>query len=256
MSIKLISYNLNGIRAAMNKGLIDWFRQTLPDVLCIQETKAQPEQIDSAAFHQLGYQTYWYSAKKKGYSGTGIVTRIKPDRVIEGMGISAYDDEGRVLRADFGDITLLSTYFPSGTSGDERQAFKMQYLNDFTQYIEALRKERPKLIITGDLNICRLPIDINFPKKHEKMSGFLPEEREWFAQFISLGYVDTFREFCDQPERYSWWNVRSRARERNLGWRIDYFLTTSNLKPNLVNADILDQVIHSDHCPVTLEIKR
>jgi exodeoxyribonuclease-3 len=239
----------------MNKGLINWLKEASPDILCIQETKAQPEQIDSKAFYKLGYETYWYSAKRKGYSGTGIVTRIKPDRIIKGMGMEAYDDEGRVLRADFGGLTLISTYFPSGTSGDVRQAFKMQYLEDFTNYITELRKERPKLIITGDLNICRQPIDINFPEKHETMSGFLPEEREWFARFIELGFTDTFRVFCDQPERYSWWSMRTRARSRNLGWRIDYFLTTDNLKPNLVNANILESIVYSDHCPITLDIK-
>ena len=255
MKTNLISYNLNGIRAAFNKGFMDWFAQTRPDILCVQETKAQPEQIDSEAFRRLGYETYWFSAKKKGYSGTGIVTHIKPDNVVEGMGMPAYDDEGRVLRADFGDISLISTYFPSGTSGSERQAFKMQYLEDFTRYITELRKTRPKLIITGDLNICRLPIDINFPEKHESMSGFLPEEREWFARFMELGFTDTFREFCDQGERYSWWSMRTRARERNMGWRIDYFLTTDNLKQNLISADILENVVHSDHCPVALGIE-
>ena len=247
---------MNGIRAAMNKGFIDWFKGVSPDILCIQETKAQPEQIDSEAFRQLGYETYWYSAKKKGYSGVGIVTRVKPDRIIYGMGMEPYDNEGRVLRADFGDITLLSTYFPSGTSGGERQAFKMQYLEDFTNYIIELKKERPNLIITGDMNICRKPIDINFPEKHETMSGFLPEEREWFARFIDLGFVDTFRVFCDQPERYTWWSMRTRARERNLGWRIDYFLTTESLRDKLESADILESVVHSDHCPITLSIKK
>lgn len=254
MNIKLVSYNLNGIRAAMKKGFAEWLQTYNPDIICIQETKAQPEQIDSEAFHKMGYHTYWFSAKKKGYSGTGIITRIKPDRVIEGMGMDAYDDEGRVLRADFGDVTLITSYFPSGTTGDVRQAFKMQYLADFSKYIEELRKERPKLIITGDVNICRLPIDINFPEKHLTSSGFLPEERDWFAGFINVGFIDTFREFCNEGERYSWWSMRSRAREKNLGWRIDYFLVTENLRPNLIGADILSDVVHSDHCPITMEI--
>ena len=250
-----ISYNLNGIRAALNKDLVGWLSQEQPAVLCVQEIKALPEQIPCSLFEELGYRAYIHSAKKKGYSGTAVFSKHEPDNVFFGLGIEKYDDEGRLIRADFGDVTLICSYFPSGTTGDTRQAFKMGYLNDFTRYIENLRKTRPRLIITGDFNICHKPIDINHPEKHEDSSGFLPEERAWFDDFISLGFVDTFRVFCEAPNRYSWWSYRAGARPKNLGWRIDYFLVSENLKSALVNADILDQAMHSDHCPVTMRIK-
>lgn len=252
--MKIISYNLNGIRAAMSKGLIDWLSNENPDVLCIQETKAQPKQIDETDFNNLEYECYWFSAKKPGYSGTGILTKNTPDHVEYGMGIEKYDNEGRVIRADFNDTSIISVYHPSGTSGQERQDFKMQWLEDFTTYIETLRKTRNKLIINGDFNICRLWIDINKPEKHETMSGFLPEERQWFQQFIDLGYVDSFRQFNNQPEQYSWWSYRGGARAKNLGWRIDYNIITQNLTDKLKNAFILPQALHSDHCPVGIEI--
>ena len=252
---KLISYNLNGIRAALAKGFDQWLQQEQPDIICLQEIKAQADQIPLNIFTEMGYTCFLNPAQKKGYSGTAVFTKIKPDAVSYGLGIKEYDVEGRVIRADFGEKTLICSYFPSGTTGDIRQAFKMKYLEDFTRYIQALRQQRPELILCGDFNICHKPIDINHPKKHEKMSGFLPEERAWFDDFVALGYVDTFREFCQEGERYSWWSYRFGARPRNLGWRIDYFLVTENLRPTLLNADILDQVVHSDHCPVTLELK-
>lgn len=250
-----VSYNLNGIRAALTKDLATWLAREQPFVFCIQETKAQSDQIPVTIFEEMGYHLYINSAQKKGYSGTAIFAKQKLDNVIYGMGMEKYDSEGRVIRADFGDTTLICSYFPSGTTGDVRQAFKMEYLADFTQYIEELRKTRPRLIITGDFNICHKPIDINHPEKHETMSGFLPEERAWFDDFVARGFVDTFRVFCNEPNRYSWWSYRAGARPKNLGWRIDYFLVTENLKQNLVGADILDQVVHSDHCPVTLKIQ-
>ncbi|MCL2502338.1 MAG: exodeoxyribonuclease III [Bacteroidales bacterium] len=251
----LISYNLNGIRSACSKGLGDWFAATLPDIFCIQETKAQPEQIDCKSFEQLGYQSYWHSAQRKGYSGVGIVSRIPFDRVDFGIGIEKFDAEGRLIRADMGDTTLICSYFPSGTMGDVRQAFKMEYLEAFADYICRLRQDRPKLILTGDFNICHKPIDINNPEKHTGVSGFLPEEREWFDRFVALGFTDSFRHFCDRPNRYSWWSYRAGSRHRNVGWRIDYFLVSDNLCPRLQGADILDQVVHSDHCPVVLHME-
>ncbi len=253
--MKLVSYNVNGIRAAMNKDLIGWLREVNPNVVCFQEIKALKEQIDEKAFRALGYEhLYWYSAEKKGYSGTAVLCKQKPNNVQVGMNMDVYDREGRVIRADFNDFTLICTYFPSGTSGDERQDFKMKYLEDFTKYITELRKERPNLIITGDLNICHKPIDINFPEKHETMSGFLPEEREWFDRFVALGFVDTFRVFNQEPNQYSWWSFRSRAREKNLGWRIDYFLCTESIKSKLKSAAIYQSAVHSDHCPISVEV--
>lgn len=252
--MKLISYNLNGIRAAMNKGLMDWFKDESPDILCIQETKAQPDQIEAKHFEELGYTCHWNSADKKGYSGTAIISRIPINHVYYGIGLDKFDIEGRLIRADIGDHTLICSYFPSGSMGDHRQEFKMEYLHAITNYLKKLMQERSKIILTGDFNICHKPIDINNPEKHTTTSGFLPEEREWFDQLMELGFVDTFRAFCQEPNRYSWWSYRGGARSRNVGWRIDYFLASENIQQELVSADIQDWVVHSDHCPVTVDI--
>ena len=253
MKKKIISYNLNGIRAAIKKGLVDWLKTENPDILCIQETKAQPEQIENYLFEELGYNCYWFSAQKKGYSGTGIITKQKPDKIVLGMNIEKYDFEGRFMRADFGDTSVISVYHPAGTS-DLRQEFKIQWLKDFRKYISELKKERSKLIISGDFNICRLWIDIHNPKRQLKTSGFLPEERDWFQHFIDDGFIDSFRELNDQEGQYSWWSYRAGARPRNKGWRIDYNIVSSNLKNQIISADILPEVVHSDHCPVKLLI--
>ena len=252
--MKLISYNVNGIRSAINKGFYDWFVIEQPDILCIQETRALPEQIDSKYFENLGYNCCWNPAVRKGYSGTGIISKIKFDNIECGIGNDKFDIEGRLIRADFGDITLVCSYFPSGTTCDIRQTFKMNYLNDFTKYIKKLSETRSNIIITGDFNICHKAIDINHPEKHENVSGFLPEERKWFDEFIALGFIDTFREFCVDANRYSWWSYRAGARPKNLGWRIDYFLVSETLKTKLKDADIFHEVIHSDHCPIMLQI--
>jgi exodeoxyribonuclease-3 len=192
--------------------------------------------------------------KKKGYSGVAIFSKQKPDNVVYGCGIKEYDDEGRFIRADYGDISVISVYHPSGSSGDDRQAFKMKWLADFADYIEKLRKERPKLIISGDYNICHKAIDIHNPKSNANTSGFLPEERDWFDKFVDLGYIDTFRFFNQEPHQYSWWSYRAGSRGKNLGWRIDYNMVTQNLEKNLKRSVILNQAMHSDHCPVMLEI--
>jgi exodeoxyribonuclease-3 len=224
-----------------------------PDILCIQETKAQPEQIDDKLFEELGYQSYWYSAQKKGYSGVGILTKIKPDHVEYGMGIEKYDQEGRFIRADYGDISIVSVYHPSGSSGDVRQAFKMQWLSDFRNYIKELRISKPNLILSGDYNICRLWIDIHNPEKQQKTSGFLPEEREWFQAFVDDGFVDSFRKFNSDPHHYSWWSYRANSRAKNKGWRIDYHMISSELENRIKGANILKEAVHSDHCPVKVE---
>lgn len=250
---KILSYNLNGIRAALKKGFADWLKNENPDIVCIQETKAQPEQIDSELFASLGYKSYWFSAVKKGYSGVGILTKSVPDHVEYGMGIEKYDYEGRFIRADFGDISVVSVYHPSG-SNELRQSFKMQWLSDFRNYISELKKSRPNLIISGDYNICRLWIDIHNPEKQQKTSGFLPEEREWFQNFIEDGFVDSFRVFNEEPHNYSWWSYRAGSRARNKGWRIDYNIVNSELKNKIKNAGILPDAVHSDHCPVWVEV--
>ncbi|MFH0895317.1 MAG: exodeoxyribonuclease III [Bacteroidota bacterium] len=251
---KIITYNVNGIRAAMNKNLISWLKAVNADIVCFQEIKALPEQFDTSEFENLGYHCYWYPAEKKGYSGVALLTRIHPDNVVCGIGIEKYDLEGRMIRADFGDVSVFSVYHPSGTSGEERQAFKMKWLDDFQTYMHELRKTRPNLIISGDYNICHRAIDIHDPIRNANSSGFLPEERAWIDGFIKSGFIDTFRSFNDQPKHYSWWSYRARAREKNLGWRIDYHMASLPLENSLVRAAILPEAMHSDHCPVLVEV--
>jgi exodeoxyribonuclease-3 len=251
---KIISYNVNGIRAALRKGLDEWLKAVDADIVCLQEIKAKEEQIDTAVFTGLGYDCFWYPAQKPGYSGTAILSRLKPDKVVYGCGLEAYDYEGRIIRADYGDLSVISVYMPSGSSGDLRQDFKMQFLADFQAYIDQLRQERPKLIISGDYNICHEAIDIHNPQRNQKTSGFLPEERAWVTDFIASGFVDTFRLFNQDPHHYSWWSYRANARAKNLGWRIDYHMATQNLEGQLKRAAILPEAKHSDHCPILLEL--
>lgn len=254
--MRIISYNVNGIRAAMKKGFIDWLATNPADVICLQETKANHEDVDVSAIEKIGYQTFWYSAQKKGYSGVAIFTKIKPDQVLYGNGIDQSDAEGRIIRADFGDITLINAYFPSGTSGEERQTYKYQWLDEFFTYVQELRKKRKKLIVTGDYNIAHTEIDIHDPKGNKKSSGFLPEERAWMDQFLANKWVDTFRHL--HPEAtgaYSWWSQRfPSVRLQNKGWRIDYISITDTLAPQLKAAAIYPDVKHSDHCPIYAEI--
>jgi len=252
--MKIISYNVNGIRAAINKGFLDWLVATNADVVCLQEIKAQTDQIPLLEFNERGYHHCWFPAEKKGYSGVAILSKKQPDHVEYGMGLPLYDREGRFLRADFGDVSVVSVYHPSGSSGDERQAFKMQWLNDFENYVHHLREKRTNLILSGDYNICHQAIDIHDPVRNATVSGFLPEEREWMTGFLSQGYVDTFRQLNKEPHHYSWWSYRANARNNNKGWRIDYHMITENLLPQLASARILPEARHSDHCPVVVEL--
>jgi len=253
--MKIITYNENGIRAALSKNWLDWLKATQADVVCLQEIKASPDQlVDLHLLEELGYQHYWYPAEKKGYSGTAIFTKITPKHVEYGCGLPDYDREGRVIRADFEHCSVLSTYFPSGSSGDDRQAFKYQFLSDFQLYINDLKNTLPNLVICGDYNICHKPIDIHNPKSNANSSGFLPEEREWMENFIQSGFVDSFRHFNEEPHHYTWWSYRAGARSKNLGWRIDYTLVSESLKSNLKRAAILPDAKHSDHCPVLVEL--
>ena len=252
--MKIISYNVNGIRAAERKGFSEWLQAADPDVICLQEIKAIEEQIDQDIYKNLGYHCYWYPAEKKGYSGTAILTKIKPDAVVKGCGIAYADAEGRVIRADFGDLSIFSTYFPSGSSGDIRQTVKMQFLADFQAFINDFKKQRPNLIINGDVNICHKAIDIHDPIRNANSSGFLPEEREWVSQFLDSGFIDCFRIFNQQPDQYSWWSYRANARNNNKGWRIDYNLASAPLKDKLTRAAILPEAKHSDHCPILVEL--
>lgn len=252
--MKIISYNVNGIRAAVKKGLMEWLDAANPDVLCLQETKAQPDQIDHEIIRQSGYHGYYHSAQKKGYSGVAILSKEHPDHVEIGCGIEYIDLEGRIIRADFGDLSIMSVYIPSGTN-PLRQGLKMQFLADFANYINELKKERPKLIICGDYNICHKPIDIHDPVRNANSSGFLPEERQWVSEFIELGFIDSFRFFNTQPDQYSWWSYRANARNNNKGWRIDYNMVSEELQSQLRRAAILPEAKHSDHCPILVEVE-
>lgn len=251
---KFISYNVNGIRAALKKDWGEWLTSVDPDVVCIQETKAHKEQLDLSVFEDLGYQTFWYSAEKKGYSSVAIFSKTTPDHIEYGCGIEKYDREGRILRADFGDFSVLSCYFPSGTTGDERQGFKMDFLVDFQVYINELKKTRPNLLISGDVNVCHTEIDIHNPLRNKDTSGFKPEERKWVSDFLDSGFIDSFRHLNKEPDNYTWWSYRSGARGRNLGWRIDYHFISKSLESKLKRSVILADAVHSDHCPLMVEL--
>jgi exodeoxyribonuclease-3 len=253
--MKIATYNVNGIRSALSKGLLDWLTASNPDVLCVQEIKSAEDQISADAFAELGYEAFAFPAEKKGYSGVAVFSKVKPDRVIKGMNMPRYDSEGRSIRLDVGDLTIVNTYFPSGSSGDDRQAFKMEFLADYQHYINGLKQERPNLIICGDYNICHRPIDIHNPVSNKNSSGFLPEERDWMEQFLNSGFVDSFRHLNAEPNHYTWWSFRAGARSKNLGWRIDYICLTDNLSNHLVSSRILPDARHSDHCPVITELK-
>lgn len=251
----IISYNVNGIRSAISKGWIDWLQSTDPDIVCLQEIKAEPGQLNLKLFEDAGYPYhYWHPARKRGYSGVAILSKRKPDHVEIGCGNELYDDEGRIIRADFGDVSVISLYMPSGTSGDERQDFKYKFMAFFHDYITRLRNTRPHLVISGDWNIAHTEADIKNAKSNEKNSGFLPEERAWLTMFLEAGFIDSFRHFTKEPGHYSWWTFRANARARNIGWRIDYHLVTSGMEGRLRNASILPDAVHSDHCPIVVEV--
>ena len=252
--MRIISYNVNGIRSAVKKGFIDWLKTDPADVICLQEIKAHKEDVPVKDIEAVGYKVYSFSAQKKGYSGVAILSKIEPDAINYGSGLEQSDFEGRVIRADFGDITLVNAYFPSGTSGEDRQMYKYQWLAEFFEYIQELRETRPNLIVCGDYNICHKAIDIHNPVSNANTSGFLPEEREWMEQFIQSGFIDTFRYFNQEPHQYSWWSYRAGSRAKNLGWRIDYNMVTKNLENQLKRSVILPEAMHSDHCPVMVEI--
>ena len=252
--MNIISYNVNGIRAAMKKGFIDWLKAAQPDVLCLQETKAHEDQLLLHEFEEAGYPYhYWFSAEKKGYSGVAVLSKTKPRNVVYGTGIKTMDNEGRNLRIDFDDFSVMSLYLPSGTN-DDRLDFKLNYMAEFQDYIDYLKKEIPNIIICGDYNICHEAIDIHNPVANKNTSGFLPVERKWIGEFIDSGFIDTFRYFNKEPHQYSWWSYRANARANNKGWRIDYCMAATPLKNRLERAYILPGAKHSDHCPVGVEL--
>ncbi len=254
--MKIVSYNVNGIRAAMNKGFVEWLGAVDADVVCIQETKAMKEQVDVTALEGIGYEHhYWFSAQKKGYSGVAVLCKNQPDHVEFGTGIDYMDQEGRNLRVDFGDVSVMSMYLPSGTNLN-RLEFKLTYMADFQKYADELRKKRPNLVVCGDYNICHEAIDIHDPVRNKNVSGFLPVEREWIGNFIKTGFIDSFRHFNEEPHNYTWWSYRANARANNKGWRLDYGMVNESLKDRLMRSVILTEAKHSDHCPILLEIEK
>lgn len=256
LTMRIITYNVNGIRSAVRKGFLEWLETDPAEVICLQEIKAQKQDIlaETAAIEKLGYATYWYPAGKKGYSGVAVLTRITPTSVVYGHGQAQSDTEGRVIRLDFPAFTLVNAYFPSGTTGDIRQTYKYQWLAAFFSYLSELKQTVPGVIVCGDYNICHKAIDIHDPVSNKNSSGFLPEERVWMDELFSHGFMDTFRHFNPNPHQYSWWSFRANARNNNKGWRIDYINATENLREKLRHACIYPDVRHSDHCPVLLEL--
>lgn len=253
--MKIISYNVNGIRAALNKGFLEWLQAANPDVICLQEIKAMEEQLDLSLFDEAGYSyNYWFSAQKKGYSGVAILSKTEPENVEFGTGIDSMDAEGRNLRADFGDISVMSLYVPSGTNL-ARLDHKLEYMDLFQDYVNELKTEFPNLVVCGDFNICHQAIDIHDPVRNKNVSGFLPVEREWIGNFIDSGFIDSFRYFNKEPHQYSWWSYRANARANNKGWRLDYAMVAEPLEDRLKRAAILNEAYHSDHCPILVEIE-
>lgn len=252
--MKILSYNVNGIRAAMRKGLLEWLQQANPNVVCIQETKANKDQVDTALIEEAGYPYhYWFSAQKKGYSGVAIFCKEEPNHVEFGTGIESMDFEGRNIRVDYDNVSVMSLYLPSGTN-IARLEHKLEYMDLFQEYINALKQTLPNLVICGDYNICHEAIDIHDPVRNKNVSGFLPVEREWIGNFIDSGFIDSFRYLNKEPHNYTWWSYRANARANNKGWRIDYNMVATPLQENIKRAVILPQAFHSDHCPHMVEL--
>ncbi|MFO8101413.1 MAG: exodeoxyribonuclease III [Dehalococcoidia bacterium] len=254
-TVNIISWNINGIRAAAKKGLLDWLQQQSPDILCLQETKAHPEQLDSDLLSPSGYYTYWNYPERKGYSGVATFSREEPHRVwydFEEMGL---DLEGRIIGTDYVDFYLFNVYFPNGKKDETRLHYKMAFYERLLEYVDELKAQGQKIIIGGDVNTAHRPIDLARPRENEKISGFLPIEREWIDKLLAHGYIDTFRHFNQEPDWYTWWDLKSGARQRNVGWRIDYFFISENLLPALEDAFILSSVPGSDHCPIGIKLK-
>lgn len=252
--MKLITFNINGIRSGIKKGLIEWLKTENPDVFCLQEIKLSETHLVENQFTELGYHCHWYPAQKRGYSGVATFTKTKPTNVIYGMNIEPYDFEGRTVTVQIAGKLIVNTYFPSGSSGDARQEFKFKFLNDYTVYINELKKLNLPIIVCGDVNICHEEIDIHNPKSNKNTSGFLMEERDWVTGFLSMGFVDAFRTINTEPHNYTWWTYRAGARQNNKGWRIDYFFVDKNIRNGIKNAQIHSEVFMSDHCPVSIDI--
>ncbi len=252
--MKLLCWNVNGIRAVMKRGFLDWLARESPNILCLQETKATPTDLPEELLKPPGYHTYWNFPEKKGYAGVATFSREKPLKVQNGFGVPEFDREGRVIISEHPGFTLFNIYFPNGKQSEERLKFKLDFYDAFLDYIEPLRLKGEKLIICGDYNTAHQEIDLARPKENAKISGFLPVERAWLDKLVGRGYIDTFRHFNKEPGQYTWWDMKSRARERNVGWSIDYFFVTENLMSHLVKATIMPEVTGSDHCPIVLVV--
>jgi exodeoxyribonuclease III len=250
MAVSIISYNVNGIRSAASKGLLNFIKEKDPDIVCFQELKALPTDVEPGLREPEGYKSYWHNAEKKGYSGVAIFTKQEPLHVEYGCGMPHYDREGRIIRLDFLEFSLLNVYLPSGSSGEERQAFKEVFMDEFYDYIRGLIVQFPRLVICGDLNICHKEIDIHNPVSNKNSSGFLPHERAWLSKFMDLGFVDSYRLHHPEPHQYSWWSFRFKSREQNKGWRIDYHLVSEALRENIADANIFQEAVQSDHAAV------
>jgi len=253
--MKLLSWNVNGIRAIYKKGFLDWFTKEKPDILCLQETKAMKEQLSDELLNVNGYTSYFSSAERKGYSGTATYTNVDPVKVVNGIGIEKFDSEGRFIVTEFDEFVLFNIYFPNGKARAERLQYKMDFYEAFLKHLKKLLKQGKKIVICGDVNTAHKEIDLARPKPNEKVSGFLPQERAWIDKLLEAGFIDTLRVYNQKPEQYTWWDMMTRARDRNVGWRIDYFFISDNLKDNLKNAFILPEVMGSDHCPVGIELR-
>lgn len=253
--LTLLSWNVNGVRAAQKKGLLKWLEKENPDILCIQETKAHVEQLDKDLTSPNGYKTFWASGEKKGYSGVSTFTKLEPKKVDYGFGVKKFDFEGRILITDFDSFMLFNIYFPNGQRDAERLKYKLDFYDEFLKYVDKLKKNNKKIIICGDVNTAHKEIDLARPKENENTSGFLKIEREWMDKFVEHGYIDTFRHFNKEGSNYTYWDPITKARERNVGWRIDYFFITPNLLKNLKKAFIMPEVMGSDHCPIGIEME-
>ena len=253
--MRILSWNVNGIRAIEKKGFLPWVYKESPDILCLQETKSHPDQLSENLLRPNGYKTFWSAAEKKGYSGVALFTKKEPKKVQEGLGIKKFDTEGRTLIADYGDFVLFNIYFPNGSAGNVRVPFKLAFCEAFLKVADGLKKKDKKIIVCGDVNTAHTEIDLARPKENEKNTGFLPEERAWVSKFILQGFIDTFRHVHKEPNHYTWWDYKTGARSRNVGWRIDYFFVTIDLVVRLKSAFILEKVLGSDHCPVGIELK-
>ena len=251
---QILSWNVNGLRAIAKKGFRQWLLESSPDILCVQETKSSPEQLNENLLNIPGYHVYFASAEKKGYSGVAIYTKEKP-KTVTGLGIRPFDIEGRTIKAEFNHFTLFNIYYPNGKASKERLQYKMDFYEAFLKVALDLQKAGTPLIICGDVNTAHKPVDLARPRENETISGFLPEERAWIDRFLSNGFYDTFRLFNQEGGHYTWWDYKTRARERNIGWRIDYFFINKVLKPQLNSAFMLSDVPGSDHCPIGIELK-